>query len=294
MRELKAPVLWLFAAVAATACARTEPAAPAGAAYDHAPMLAEARREGAATLRVVYVPAEGFAYRGAEGRPTGVTVDIMRAFAAWLASEQDLHVELDFVEETDWRTFYSRVREGSGGVFGLGNVTITDARRQELQFSPAYMTNVAVLITHESIDELTTLEDVPRAFAGLRPLGFEGTLHETRVRALRDAWLPGVAVELAGSNGEILERVGAGCCFAWIDGYNFWRARDQGAPLRRHAIGDDPAEEFGIIMPPDSDWPSVLAAFLGGRDGFRMSPQYDAILVRHLGEAIAAELQRAR
>jgi hypothetical protein len=278
----------------AMACARTEPAVSADAADDRAPMLAEARREGgAAPLRVIYVPADGFAYRGADGQPTGVTVEIMRAFATWLAVREDLHVELDFVEETDWRTFYRRVRDGSGGVFGLGNVTITDARRQELQFSPAYLTNVAVLITHESIDELGTLQDVPRAFDGLRPLGFEGTLHETRVRALRDAWLPGVAVELAGSNAEILERVGAACCFAWIDGYNFWRAREQGAPLRRHAIGDDPAEEFGIIMPPDSDWPSLLAAFLGGPYGFRRSPEYDVILVRHLGEALAVELQRA-
>jgi ABC-type amino acid transport substrate-binding protein len=283
----------LLVMLLAMACARTEPAVPADAADDSAPMLAEARREGTATLRVIYVPADGFAYRGEDGQPTGVTVEIMRAFATWLASQQDLRVELDFVEETDWRTFYRRVRDGSGGVFGLGNVTITDARRQELQFSPAYMTNVAVLITHEAIDELTTLEDVPRAFGGLRPLGFEGTLHETRVRTLRDAWLPDVAVELAGSNAEILERVGAGCCFAWIDGYNYWRARGQGAPLRRHAIGDDPAEEFGIIMPPDSDWPSLLAAFLGGPDGFRRSPEYDAVLVRHLGEALAAELQRA-
>jgi ABC-type amino acid transport substrate-binding protein len=224
------------------------------------------------------------------GTLTGVTVEIMESFAAWVANTHGVHADLDFVEEPDWPTFYGRVRDGAGGVFGLGNVTITDARRDELAFSPPYMTNVAVLITHESVPELARLDDAAPRFGGLTPVAFEGTLHETRMRELRDAHLPGVPIEMATSNAAILERVATGCCFAWIDGYNFWRAQEGGAPLRRHAVGDDPGETFGIIMPRDSDWAPVLDEFFRRDGGWIRSPEYRSIMERHLGTAVTAVL----
>lgn len=279
----------LVYAVAAAACGARD-AAPAADA-DQGSRWEDARAAGGGTLRVLYVPAEGFAGTGAGGSPEGVTVEIMRSFAQWLADTHGVQAGLEFVEEQDWRTFYGRVRDAHGGVFGLGNVTITDARRAELQFSPPYMNNVAVLITHDTIAALGSLAGAAAAFAGLQPLAFQGTLHEARVTALRDSALPGRPLEYATSNAEILERVASGCCFAFIDGYNFWRAEERGMPLRRHAVADDPAEEFGIIMPLDSDWAPLLEQFLSGPSGFRASAEYREIMERHLGAGVAAALQ---
>lgn len=266
----------------------------AGVARDSATSRAAAEQARAARLRVLYVPADGFAYRAEDGSLTGVTVDIMQLFGHWLAAEHDIAAELDFVEESDWRAFYGRVRDASGGVFGLGNVTITEERRTELQFSPPYLSNVAVLITHDSVGEIRQLHEIPTSFATLRGLGFEGTLHERRVRNLRDRHLPQAQLELAASNDEILQRVAGGGYFAYIDAYNFWRALERGAPLRRHQVADDPAEEFGIIMPLDSDWPPLLQQFFTRGGGLRTTPAYRDILLRHLGEPLTRVLEEAR
>jgi ABC-type amino acid transport substrate-binding protein len=251
---------------------------------------ASAASAGEAAVTVLYVPADGFAYRDEEGRLTGVTVEIMRAFADWLADERDTRLAIDFVEEEDWSVFYGRIRGASGGVFGLGNVTITEARRTELRFSPPYLTNVAVLITRDDVPELAGMSDVGHAFAGLAPLAFAGTLHETRLRSLRDAHMPGVEIAAAASNAEILDRVASGGFFAYVDAYNFWRAVEAGAPLRRHPAGDDPGETFGIIMPLDSDWSEPLTAFFAHDGGYLESAPYRELLVRHLGEDVARAL----
>jgi hypothetical protein len=269
-------------------------ARPGGEARDSAASWAAARRGGEAAIRVLYVPADGFAYRGGDGELTGVTIEIMRAFAGWVGERHGVRVEAEFVEEPDWRTFYGRVRDATGGVFGVGNVTITAERRRELRFSPPYLTNIAVLITHESVPELLRLEDAGSVFAGLRPLAFEGTLHERRLRELRDAYLPDAEIGMAHSNAEILERVSGGGWFAWIDAYNFWRAAEQGMPLRRHEVGDDPAEEFGVIVPHDNDWAPLLDEFFEGDGGLRNSPAYRAILERHLGPSLTRALEEAR
>jgi ABC-type amino acid transport substrate-binding protein len=279
------------------ACAPAAPPDTAGApeaGRDTADSWAAVREDEAGTIRVLYVPAGGFAYTDAHGRLTGVTVDLMRIFAEWVGQEHGAAVEVEFVEETDWRTFYSRVRDAGPGVFGIGNVTITEARRAELVFSPPYLTNVAVLITHADVVELTTPADASSAFRGLDALAFEGTLHETRLRALRDAYVPDANVAMATSNDEILERVAAGGYFAYIDAYNFWRAQEQGAPLRRHPAADDPAEEFGVIMPLGTDWAPLLAEFFERDGGWRNTPEYRRLLVRHLGEPLTAALEEAR
>jgi ABC-type amino acid transport substrate-binding protein len=265
-----------------------------GSFADSATTWAAASRTGAATLRVLYVPADGFAYPAPDGALTGVTVDIVRAFARWVETSRDVRIALEFVAEDDWRTFYGRVRDATGGVFGLGNVTITEARRAELRFSPPYLTNVAVLITHASVPGLQSLEAIPATFAGLVPLGFEGTLHETRVRALRDAYLPDASVALVGSNVDIIERVAGGGYFAYIDAYNFWRALEHDTPLRRHDVADDPAEEFGIIMPLDNDWAPLLDEFFRRDGGYRNTAEYRSILERHLGASLTQALEDAR
>jgi len=254
----------------------------------------ETRSSGDGTVTVLYVPADGFAYRDPEGRLTGVTIEVMRAFARWVETTHDVQLTLDFVEEPSWQTFYGRVRDARGGVFGVGNVTITEPRRQELRFSPPYLTNVAVLITHEDVPELTTMEDATARFRGLHALAFEGTLHETRLRALRDAHLPDAEIRFATSNQEILDVVEEGGHFAYIDAYNYWRARDLGAPLRHHPPGDDPAEEFGVIMPLNTDWGPVIDAFFSAEGDLRDAGWYRAVLVRHLGEPLTRVLEDAR
>lgn len=286
----------LAASVALTgACAERDGAGGRGefSAYgDTAADWAAASAAGAATVRVLYVPAEGFAWQE-DGSLSGVTVEIMHAFRRWVRDNHDVDLRLDFVPEDDWRRFYDRVRHASGGVFGIGNVTITDERRAELAFSPPYLNNTAVLITDESVPALASMDEVADAFAGLTGLAFQGTLHEERVRTLQQQHLPDATVALASSNGEIVERVSDGGYFAFVDAYNYWRASEAGTSLRRHAVADDDAETFGVIMPRDSDWAPIITAFFEDDGGYMQSAEYRGILLRNLGEPLTALLVQA-
>jgi putative glutamine transport system substrate-binding protein len=258
---------------------------------DDGPSWSDVSAAGGGAIRVLYVPAQGFAWRE-EAKPErarldGLTVDLMRDFADWVKEAHGLRLRLEFEAEQDWGRFYERVRDGSGGLFGLGNVTITEARREELAFSPPYMNNVAVLITHEDVPELESIGELGEAFSGLRPLAFGGTLHETRLQAIQMEHGLGEGMALASSNEEIVEAVAGGGYFAYIDAYNYWRAGQAGLPLRRHAVGDDPGEAFGIIMPRDSDWRPVIEEWFEARDGLIGGPLHRRLLEEHLGGEVA-------
>lgn len=282
----------LMLALAISACTPSSP--PTALAEDRGTTLHEARQLGNATLHVLYVEADGFAYTNAEGELTGVTVEIMRDFVAWYERYHATRIDLEFVEEENWQRFYQRIVDADGGVFGLGNVTITEARRQELQFSPAYLNNVAVLITSDDIPELGEWAEFTEAFADLQPMGFSGTLHETRVKALRDAYQPDRDILPATSNPQIIEAAAAGDVYSYIDAYNYWRAVEQGQPVRHHAIADEHGETFGIIMPHSNDWVDMMTAFFAADGGYRNTARYREILTLHLGEALTETLENAR
>src|SRR5690554_5836363 len=290
MYRIKMWLLILTAFMALTACSPNQQIK----ANDAGPLRADVSGNMQATLRVLYVEADGFAYRNSAGDLTGVTVEIMREFVQWFERYHSVSLELEFVEETNWSTFYRRIQDAQGGVFGLGNVTITESRRDELQFSPPYMTNVAVLITPENTPELSDLSELANMFSDLQPMAFAGTLHETRITALRDQYQPDMDIRPATSNPEIINAVAEGGYYSYIDAYNYWRAVAEGAAIRHHSVGDDPGETFGIIMPHSNDWAPVLTAFFAADGGFIYTDRYRAIMTEHLGEALTQLLLEAR
>jgi hypothetical protein len=258
---------------------------------ERAPTFGEAVAAGRATVSLLFVPAGGFAYRDAAGAPTGVTAELLRDFARWVAREHGLDLELRWIEEEAWSRFYGLVRDSRGGVFGVGNVTITDARRGELAFSPPYLRNIAVLVTHDDVPELPALEEIGGAFAGLTALRYEGTLHEARLVGIRERHFPSMRFRPVATNDETIALLASGeGYFGYVDVYNFWRARQAGLPLRRHPAGDDAAETFGVIMPHGSDWAPVLDAFFAADGGYVQGARFRGLLREHLGEELASLL----
>lgn len=252
--------------------------------------LAEARAQGHAELTVLFAEAQGFAAHNDAGEVIGVTADIMREFQQWFERYNAITVNLNFELVEDWREFYQRIVEAEGGVFGLGNVTITEARKEQLQFSPPYMNNLAVLITQEGVTPLENLQQTNDDFQKLTPLAFEGTLHEDRVRALHRQWGLEQHVETAHTNPEIIAQVSDGGYFAYIDAYNYWRALEQGALLKHHPVANDSSEQFGIIMPHSNDWAAILAGFFAADGGFTNTQRYHDIMEYHLGEELTSIL----
>ncbi len=275
------PVRWLFGLVLlGCACATV--------AQDRGDGFEQARQDGTATLRVLWVASPGWAELDERGHPSGVTVELMQHFARWLSDEHTLEIELVWVEESDWSRFYRRVRDADSGVFGLGNVTITEDRRSELRFSPPYARNTGVLISSADVAEIRQPEALSRVLADRRAMAFTNTLHEARLRHLAETYWPGMMMDFTRSNEEILETVAAGTHFAYIDGYHYLRAVAAGLPLRRHDAFDAADERFGIIMPLASDWSDVLAQFFARAEGGLVnSDWYRDLFERHLGQETA-------
>ena len=242
-------------------------------------------------LTALYVPAEGFAYRDESDRLTGFTVELLRGLSDFAREVYGVELEIEFEEEQDWSVFYDRIRRADDGKIGLGNVTITDDRKEELSFSPPYMYNIAALITHANRSVLNSREQIAETFHGLSALAFEGTLHEQRLHALVNEYFPEAGVEMAHTNDEILDRVSSeDRYFAYIDLYNYQRAVNRGLALQRHPVADEAEEEFGYIMPLNSSWEPLVTEYFEQGVGLIRSDRYRELMREHLGPELTAVL----
>ena len=246
------------------------------------------------TVSLAYVETPGFVYKDKSGQLTGICVDIMNDFVKWVNDTKQVKLGTKFVGDgTTFKGMYDKVKGSIGGVFGLGNITITEERKREVKFSPPIITNFAILITQNNIPTLAKWEDMATTFGKLSAVTAKGTLNEKRILELKKFY-PDMKVTYTATSQETYEKVTSDPnTFTYLDLAFYLEAVQQGKSVKRHPIGDKTAEQFGFVMPMNSDWFPVMDEFFKANGGYTNTPAYKAILTKHLGETGVKLLQSA-
>lgn len=243
------------------------------------------KSSGSGTISFAYVETPGFVYKGANGQLTGICVDIMKDFVNYVNTKNGVKVSVKFVGDgNSFSKMYATAKSGKGGVFGLGNITITEARKKEIKFSPKFITNVAILISHSSAPTITNMSEIGDKFKGMKAYTAKGTLNEKRIQDIKSNYYPSLEISYVSSSPETLERVIADPkSFSYLDIAFYLDALKNKQPVKRHAVGDKASEEFGIVMPMNTDWDGLLNEFFAANGGYTNSVEYKKILNTHLG-----------
>lgn len=247
--------------------------------------FAQANASKKATVTFAYVETPGFVYKDQSGKLTGVCVDIMNDFISYVKQSYGIQMNARFVGNgSSFRAMFDGVKNGSKGVFGLGNITVTDARKSEIKFSPSFITNFAILVTHSDVPALKSMSEIPQKFNGFTAYTAKGTLNEKRINKLKSEYYPDLKIAYVNSSPEVLAKVLSDKkSLSFLDLAFYLDAVKDRAPLRRHQVGDEGSEEFAFIMPLTSDWQPIMDEFFAANGGYKNSTEYKKILVNHLG-----------
>lgn len=256
---------------------------------------AQVKASGQGTISLAFVETPGFVYKDAAGKLTGICVDILSDFVKYVNETKNVKLESKFVGDgSNFKGMYDKVKGSSKGVFGLGNITITEERKKEVKFSPPFITNFAILITHNEVPTLAKLEDLPNNFSKLIAYTAKGTLNEKRINELKQKYFPEMKINLTATSPETLSKMVADPNgFAYLDLAFYLDAIKEHKSIKRHPVGDKGTEQFGFAMPQSSDWFPLLDEFFKANGGYTNSTQYKNILTKHLGETGVKLLQSA-
>lgn len=256
---------------------------------------AQVKANGQGTISLAYVETPSFVYKDNNGKLTGICVDITNEFVNWVNKTKGVKLQTKYVGDgSNFRGMYDKVKASTGGVFGLGNITITDERKKEVKFSPPFITNFAILITQNNVATLNKLEDISTTFSKLTAYTAKGTLNEKRILELKKKHFPAMKVVTLDTSPDVYEKVFSDPnAFSYLDLAFYLKAVSERKSVKRHPVGDMAAEQFGFIMPTNSDWTPLLEEFFKANGGYTNSTPYKNILTKHLGETGVKLLQSA-
>jgi ABC-type amino acid transport substrate-binding protein len=248
--------------------------------------FAAAQSSKSAKWVLTYSEAPGFASKDASGQMTGICVDIMKKFQEYVQEKHDIKVSMSYNAKNpnDFTKFLDEVKVSKGGVFGLSNTTITEARKDIYNFSPPYITNIGMILTNSTVPTMTQLSDISSKFAGMTAVTIKNSTNEKRILDIKKQYFPAMKIEYVPSFAQAMDAIVADSKkFTNVDFTYYFEAIQNRKSVKRHPGGDDKTEEFGIIMPKSNDWAPVLAEFMNG--GFIESVEYKKIISNNLGQS---------
>src|ERR1041384_3829046 len=89
---------------------------------------ADAQKSKSAAWTFTYTETPSFASKQADGSIQGLAVEIMKKFADYVQKTEGIKATYEFKgkDPADFKGFLDEVKAAKGGVFGLGNITITE------------------------------------------------------------------------------------------------------------------------------------------------------------------------
>lgn len=237
------------------------------------------------TARIVYVYAEvdGFATKEPGGELSGLYAEMIDAFENFALVRYGVVVRGIYhnVGGSALQPFLNALKTGSGGVFGFNTVSINEERKKYVKFSQGVINNISILITNKNVPTLSSMDKIALEFKNLTAYTVPGSTYHNRLLKLKQDVFTDLNIELVPSDYHIVERVlSDDQSFAFIDISYYLEYLRAKKPIKRHAAGDLSGDQYGIVMPMDTDWDIVLEEFL---DEYLKSNEHKKAVTRNLG-----------
>jgi len=246
------------------------------------------------TLVVNYFENYPYSYTEA-GKAKGIEIDIISEYLVWL-KKKNINTTVSYKAYKDFSEFYNSVKEGNANVVGLGSVTRSGNREQEVSFSPPYLKNVAVLITAGRISTARerSADEVNRVFSGMHAVAVKQSSHLNYLNQIKAQFLPALDIRTVESQKQVLETILSDNTFTgYVDIIAYWSFLKSNPSkfLKIQKAFSETREDFGFVMPKKNNHSQWLSEFFESGFGFTSTKTYHQILENYLGYEILESVE---
>jgi len=222
----------------------------------------------------------------------GIEIDLINEYVFWLKAKEKITLIPKYKKFDDFNAFYNSIKKGGKNTIGLGSVTVTKERTNDVDFTASYLKNVAFCISSGNAPDIKTKnpQEVMKALGKMKALTMQNTSLEKYIKDLKKSFLPDLKTVYHPSETKILDEIARSYLyFGYVDAISFWfylRTYPQKF-LKIQKTLNQSKEEFALIVPKDSKHKVLFNEFFASPKGFSHSPKYRGILESHLGSYMA-------
>lgn len=247
------------------------------------------KQKGSGTLSVVYYEGTGMVNKESNGKMTGLCVDVLDDFAEFVKSKYGKTLNIKYVhEEKDWTKFLGIISASKGGVVGLSNITITTDRKKTMGFTPPFITNPMIMLTHKDAPKISNLSELQTTYKDYSVIVVGGTTHVNYAKAMKKIHNPDLKIIYGKTPAETMDRAAKEeNLFAIIDMTEYYYAVHNKLPLKRQPVTvSNNREKLGFALTKNSDWEGLWKEFLTPE--YKKGAAYKEIITKNLGAQFTA------
>lgn len=238
------------------------------------------------TLSCVFYKTPKLVYKDeTDGQIKGVCVDILDDFKDFVKDRYNTDLTINFVGEETSFTEFMKQATGTNNVLGVANVSITEERKKNMKFTPAYLSNLMIMMTHKDAPTINSIEELSSKLNGYTGMVIKGTTHVEYIQGLKSQYYPDLNISYQPSGGTIIDAIAKDKnVFAILEFTEYFDAIKNKKPVKRQDVYlNSDKEELACVMSKGSDWDGVWKEFL--TEDYKNSMRYKEIIANNLGTA---------
>lgn len=122
---------------------------------------ATVKANGSGTLAIIYYEQAGL-IQDVNGKQEGLCVEILKDFVDYVKTKHNKKITLQYVGKEPVFTNFLSTTQKSINILGVTNVTITDERKKILKFTPPFISNPVVLLTHKEAPAVASFAELSK------------------------------------------------------------------------------------------------------------------------------------
>jgi ABC-type amino acid transport substrate-binding protein len=250
---------------------------------------AKVKSTGSGTLTVVYYEQPGLIYSEG-GKVKGACVDIVTEFVNYVQTKHGKKITVNYAGNEPVFTQFLKVVEKTKDVLGVSNVTITEERKKLLKFTPPFLSNPIVLLTHKDAPVLGSVSEIGTKLNGYKAEVIGGSTHVKHMDKIKKDFMPGLSITYGSNGSAILKKVANDPrLFTILDFTEYVDATRKNMPIKSQNVNFGEAEQLAFIMAKESDWDEPWKEFL--TPDYRKSVKYRKIIADNLGSTFLTILK---
>jgi signal transduction histidine kinase len=220
----------------------------------------------------------------------GVEFDLAHSFINYLNEKYEINIELIWIETGSFEEVMNTVKNSENGVFGASSISITEERKAYLNFTPIYLSDVAVLVSSPGVPLAHTANEFDEIFRDLTAISIPNTTLSEALFKLKDDRALNFDLEYVNNSGEILDKIESiPNGFGYIDLPNFLVAFDYASKVRRQFFYPIKLEGLAMIYPIKSDWDEPVKAYFESK---QFENDKRIIISKYFGEDVMEVVER--
>ena len=246
------------------------------------------------TLQVNFFKNNPYAFEEG-GKYQGIEVEIIEAYVNWLNQQKKKNTVIKYRAVDNFEVFFNGIKSANKNTIGLGSVSIGKEKALSVDFTTAYMKNVAFCITNGNAPDVKTKtnDEVVKALGSMIALSMEKTTLSKYCEEIKSKYVQDMKIIYMPNESKILDEISKNVLyFGYVDAVSFWYylKNNPRKVLKSQKALSRSNESLGFIIPKNGTHRLLFDEFFSGPSAFKKTPEYKNILEKYLGAFMAAQV----